>query len=87
MTLRFCCMTLRSRVRLTVTHHRCGPCKVFKPTFVAAAKEHAGRALFLSCMGDSNASTAKIMKRLAIKCAVAPQRAQTTHAHPAESHR
>jgi hypothetical protein len=41
---------------------------VFKPTFVAAAKEHAGRALFLSCMGDSNASTAKIMKRLAIKC-------------------
>jgi hypothetical protein len=47
---------------------RCGPCKVFKPTFVAAAKEHAGRALFLSCMGDSNASTAKIMKRLAIKC-------------------
>ena len=40
---------------------------MFKPTFEAAAKEHAGRALFLSCMGDSNKSTAALMKRLAIK--------------------
>ena len=45
---------------------------VFKPTFVAAAKEHAGKALFLSCIGDSNGSTAKVMKRLAIKCARHP---------------
>jgi thiol-disulfide isomerase/thioredoxin len=47
----------------------CGPCKVFKPTFIASAKAHAGKALFLSCVGDANGSTAKIMKRLAIKCA------------------
>lgn len=40
---------------------------VFKPTFIAAAKVHAGKALFLSCVGDANGSTAKIMKRLAIK--------------------
>jgi len=40
---------------------------VFKPTFVAAAKAHAGKALFLSCIGDANGSTAKVMKRLAIK--------------------
>ena len=40
---------------------------VFKPTFIAAAKAHAGKALFLSCIGDANGSTAKIMKRLAIK--------------------
>ncbi len=43
--------------------------QVFKPHFEKTAKEHAGRALFISCMGDSNGSTAKIMKRLAIKCA------------------
>ena len=40
---------------------------VFKPTYVAAAKANAGKALFLSCIGDANGSTAKVMKRLAIK--------------------
>ena len=46
---------------------RATPPAVFKPTFVAAAKAHAGKALFLSCIGDANGSTAKVMKRLAIK--------------------
>jgi thioredoxin-like negative regulator of GroEL len=40
---------------------------VFKPTFEKAAKEYAGKALFLSVMGDANKSTAAMMKRLAIK--------------------
>ena len=59
---------------------------VFKPTFVAAAKAHAGKALFLSCIGDSNGSTAKVMKRLSIKCApraAAPLRRCAAHARPA----
>ncbi len=60
---------------------------MFKPTFEKVAKEHAGKALFLSCLGDSNGSTAKVMKRLAIKCAAAraplpaPLPAPRTRAH------
>lgn len=46
---------------------RCGPCKMFKPTFAQFAEAYTEQTVFLSVMGDANASTAKLMKRLAVK--------------------
>ncbi len=46
---------------------RCGPCKLFKPTFEQFAEAYHEQAVFVSVMGDANTSTAKLMKRLAVK--------------------
>ena len=48
-------------------HPRCGPCKLFKPAYAAFAEAYQQQAVFVSIMGDANASTAALMKRLAVK--------------------
>ena len=44
-----------------------GPCKLFKPTFVQFAEAYNSQASFISVVGDLNASTATLMKRLQVK--------------------
>ena len=46
---------------------RCGPCKLFKPAYAAFAEAYQQQATFVTITGDANASTAALMKRMAVK--------------------
>jgi thioredoxin-like negative regulator of GroEL len=63
---------LRRRAESSLTPSLClyalaGPCKLFKPTFVQFAEAYNSQASFISVVGDLNASTATLMKRLQVK--------------------